>query len=104
MANLPIEYSSKPVTPFGGVSLMKRFVDSSYVRAKADSLRDQIEAEESIFNLYKKMRYLTALLKDGFLRIIMCLIISGIWPMGKIPSWSLLTISSVRLILPPYQE
>jgi len=26
MVNLPIEYSSKPVTPFGGMSLMKRFI------------------------------------------------------------------------------
>lgn len=27
MVNLPIEYSDKPVTPFGGMSLLKRFID-----------------------------------------------------------------------------
>jgi hypothetical protein len=27
MVKLPIEYSDKAVTPFGGMSLMKRFVD-----------------------------------------------------------------------------
>ena len=27
VGSLPIAYSSKPVTPFGGMSLMKRFVD-----------------------------------------------------------------------------
>ena len=27
MVNLPIEYSDKKVTPFGGMSLMKCFVD-----------------------------------------------------------------------------
>jgi hypothetical protein len=26
MVNLPIEYSDKPVTPFGGMALMKRFI------------------------------------------------------------------------------
>ena len=29
MVNLPIEYSDKPVTPFGGMALMKRFVDQT---------------------------------------------------------------------------
>ena len=38
MVNLPIEYSSKPVTPFGGMSLMKRFVDQVGIREKLDSL------------------------------------------------------------------
>ena len=38
MVNLPIEYSSKPVTPFGGMSLMKRFVDQVGIRAKLDRL------------------------------------------------------------------
>jgi len=33
MVNLPIEYSDKQVTPFGGMSLMKRFVDQVGVRA-----------------------------------------------------------------------
>lgn len=32
MVNLPIEYSDKPVTPFGGMSLMKRFVDQTGIR------------------------------------------------------------------------
>ena len=32
MVNLPIEYSNKKVTPFGGMSLMKRFVDSIGLR------------------------------------------------------------------------
>lgn len=32
MVNLPIEYSSKQVTPFGGMSLMKRFVDQTRIR------------------------------------------------------------------------
>lgn len=29
MVNLPITYSEKQVTPFGGMSLMKRFVDQT---------------------------------------------------------------------------
>lgn len=32
MVNLPIEYSDKAVTPFGGMSLMKRFVDQVGIR------------------------------------------------------------------------
>lgn len=32
MVNLPIEYSDKPVTPFGGMSLMKRFIDKVGIR------------------------------------------------------------------------
>lgn len=32
MVNLPIEYSDKQVTPFGGMSLMKRFVDQTEIR------------------------------------------------------------------------
>ncbi|MFM7606623.1 MAG: hypothetical protein ACKO8Z_15680 [Prosthecobacter sp.] len=32
MVNLPIEYSEKPVTPFGGMALMKRFVDQTGIR------------------------------------------------------------------------
>ncbi len=38
MVNLPIEYSDKKVTPFGGMSLMKRFVDSIGIRDFLDSL------------------------------------------------------------------
>ena len=30
--NLPIEYSDKPVTPFGGMALMKRFIDQVGIR------------------------------------------------------------------------
>ena len=29
MVNLPIEFSDKKVTPFGGMSLMKRFIDKT---------------------------------------------------------------------------
>lgn len=32
MVNLPIEYSDKPVTPFGGMALIKRFVDQAGIR------------------------------------------------------------------------
>jgi hypothetical protein len=38
MVNLPIEYSTKPVTPFGGMSMMKRFVDQVGIRQKVDQL------------------------------------------------------------------
>ena len=38
MVNLPIEYSSKQVTPFGGMSLLKRFVDRLGVREKLNDL------------------------------------------------------------------
>ena len=31
MVKLPIEYSDKPVTPFGGMALMKQFVDQTGV-------------------------------------------------------------------------
>ena len=32
MGNLPIVYSDKKVTPFGGMSLMKRFIDKTKIR------------------------------------------------------------------------
>ena len=32
MVNLPIEYSDKPVTPFGGMALIKRFVHQTGIR------------------------------------------------------------------------
>jgi len=32
MVNLPIEYSDKAVTPFGGMTLMKRFVGQTSIR------------------------------------------------------------------------
>jgi hypothetical protein len=38
MVNLPIEYSDKQVTPFGGMSLMKRFVDQLGIREKLTEL------------------------------------------------------------------
>ena len=38
MVNLPIEYSDKKVTPFGGMSLMKRFVDSIGIREYLSTL------------------------------------------------------------------
>ena len=34
MVNLAIEYSDKPVTPFGGMALMKRFLDQVGIREK----------------------------------------------------------------------
>lgn len=33
MVNLPVEYSDKQVTPYGGMSLMKRFLDQTGIRA-----------------------------------------------------------------------
>lgn len=33
MVKLPIEYSDKPVTPFGGMALMKQFVDQTGILA-----------------------------------------------------------------------
>ena len=36
--NLPVEYSDKPVTPFGGLELMKRFVDQIKIREHLDTL------------------------------------------------------------------
>ena len=38
MVNLPIVYSDKKVTPFGGMSLMKRFVDSIGIREALSTL------------------------------------------------------------------
>jgi len=38
MVNLPVEFSDKKVTPFGGMSLMKRFVDSLGIREKLKEL------------------------------------------------------------------
>ncbi|NEP63672.1 MAG: IS1380 family transposase [Symploca sp. SIO2G7] len=38
MVNLPIEYSDKQVTPFGGMSLMKRFIDQTGIRGFMDEL------------------------------------------------------------------
>ena len=38
MVNLPITYSSKKVTPFGGMSLMKRFVDQTGIREQLSDL------------------------------------------------------------------
>jgi len=38
MVNLPIEYSSKQVTPFGGMSLLKHFIDSIGIREKLQEL------------------------------------------------------------------
>ena len=38
MVNLPIEFSDKKVPPFGGMSLMKRFVDSLGIRDKLNTL------------------------------------------------------------------
>ena len=32
MVNLPIEYSDKQVTPYGGMSLMKKFLDQTGIR------------------------------------------------------------------------
>ena len=38
MVNLPIEYSDKKVTPFGGISLMKRFIDQTGIRSELHRL------------------------------------------------------------------
>jgi len=38
MVNLPIEYSNKAVTAFGGMSLMKRFIDQTGIRDCLDAL------------------------------------------------------------------
>lgn len=38
MVNLPIEFSDKKVTPFGGMSLLKHFLDSLQINAKLQSL------------------------------------------------------------------
>ena len=38
MVNLPIAYSDKQVTPFGGMSLMKRFIDKTGIRDYFDEL------------------------------------------------------------------
>lgn len=38
MVNLPVEYSDKPVTPYGGMVLMKRFLDQTGVREYLGSL------------------------------------------------------------------
>ena len=34
MVNLPIDFSDKEVTPFGGTSLMKHFLDQTKIREK----------------------------------------------------------------------
>ena len=38
MVNLPIEYSDKSVTPFGGMAVMKRFLDQVGIREKLSAL------------------------------------------------------------------
>jgi len=38
MVNLPVEFSDKKVTPFGGMSLMKRFIDGLGIREKLKEL------------------------------------------------------------------
>lgn len=38
MVNLPIEYSDKPVTPFGGMSLLKRLIDQTQIREYLSSI------------------------------------------------------------------
>ncbi|WP_057940415.1 IS1380 family transposase [Algoriphagus resistens] len=38
MVNLPIEYSDKPVPPFGGMSLMKRFLDQTGIKEYLSTL------------------------------------------------------------------
>ena len=32
MVKRPIEYSDKPVTPFAGMAMMKRFIDQTRIR------------------------------------------------------------------------
>lgn len=38
MVNLPIEYSDKAVTPFGGMSLLKRFIDQTQIKEYLSTL------------------------------------------------------------------
>ena len=38
MVNLPIEYSEKSVTPFGGMAIMKRFLDQVGIPEKFNTL------------------------------------------------------------------
>ncbi|UKJ07859.1 IS1380 family transposase [Solitalea lacus] len=38
MVNLPIEYSDKPVTPFGGMSLLKRMLDKTQIYEQLNKL------------------------------------------------------------------
>lgn len=38
MVNLPVEYSDKPVTPLGGMSLMKRFLDQTQIKEYLSAL------------------------------------------------------------------
>jgi hypothetical protein len=38
MVNLPIEHSDEPVTPFGGMVLMKRFLDQTGIREQLGRL------------------------------------------------------------------
>lgn len=38
MVNLPIEYSDKQVTPFGGLSLLKRFIDKTEIKSVLDGI------------------------------------------------------------------
>ena len=38
MVNLPIAYSDKKVTPFGGMSVMKRFIDQTGIREYLNEL------------------------------------------------------------------
>ena len=50
MVNLPIEYSDKPVTPFGGMSLMKRFLDQTTIKEYLGTLElhlGQLSEEEA---------------------------------------------------------
>lgn len=50
MVNLPIEYSDKPVTPFGGMTLMKRFVDQTGIRERLPTLEFPHGGSNRAFN------------------------------------------------------
>ncbi len=50
MVNLPIEYSDKQVTPFGGMSLMKRFIDQTGIRVFLSELNLPFPGSHRGFN------------------------------------------------------
>lgn len=50
MVNLPIEYSDKQVTPFGGMSLMKRFINKIGIREKLRKLSLPLRGSNRSYN------------------------------------------------------
>ncbi len=50
MVNLPIEYSDKQVTPFGGMSLIERFIDQTSIRVFLSELNLPFPGSNRGFN------------------------------------------------------